>query len=164
MYRHDITLFYSNADEHILHVPTVLFLILKAGVTLNIEMWNFFTEKIVCLAHAIWRGKLRMADHTTDQILRLKTSVQRSRVEIIPCTMQRTPEVCPQFGRNSCPASEKTQKERTEGVRHPYAKQGQCVICHYRTTCYLHRCLPYHQAKDIRYLTWTRVIRKMVVS
>lgn len=62
VYTDDTVMFFPNAVEHISHVRTVLALLHKAGVTLNLKKCNFFTKKNEYLGPVIRQGKLELTD------------------------------------------------------------------------------------------------------
>lgn len=57
-----------DADQNISHIRTILSLLQKASVTLNLKNCNLFTEWTNYLGHAILPGKLEVADHATDAV------------------------------------------------------------------------------------------------
>lgn len=69
MYLDDIITFSPNAGKHIWHV---LLLLHKAAIALNLERYNFFTEKIDNIGHIVQPVKFEMADYSTDAVCALK--------------------------------------------------------------------------------------------
>lgn len=67
-YIDNIIIYSQNAEEHILHVRTLLLLSHQAGLTLNIKKCHFFREKIDYRGHVIQQRKLKLANHNIDTV------------------------------------------------------------------------------------------------
>lgn len=61
-----------NAEEHILHVYTVLLLSHKADVSLNLMKCKLRTKRSDYLWHVTWPRRMKLADHNTDAICNSK--------------------------------------------------------------------------------------------
>lgn len=72
VYLDDITIFSRNADDHISHDRTAMYVLHKAVVMLSLNNRKFFTENVDDLWHIIRSGKLELADHTTGAICDFK--------------------------------------------------------------------------------------------
>lgn len=95
VYLDDIIIISENADKHISHVPTVLSLSYKAGVTLNLNKCNFFSEKIDYLWAYQKANRIEASKPHYRRYLRLRSTAHRSRPEINPWATQPIALICP---------------------------------------------------------------------
>lgn len=74
VYLEDILIFSKSVLDHLSQLCTVLALLLNADVSLKLNKYIFFNNRIKYLSHLIKPGKLAYSDKVPDSIRRLKQS------------------------------------------------------------------------------------------
>lgn len=124
VYLHEFITYCWKADEYISHKGTVLSLLHKAGVTMNLKNhllhrkdWSsplcHITMNIGADCPLHWRNS------------RLEANRQRHRFESAPQMRRRILAVCLEFCGHSCTTKWEPPKERTIDVWRPYKRKSQ---------------------------------------
>lgn len=73
VYSDDVLLFSRTLRKHIKHAGTFSQLLKSSGVVLNLHKSTAFTNRIYYIGHIIQSGQRDVANHTADNIQKLKT-------------------------------------------------------------------------------------------
>lgn len=106
----------SPADEHIEHVHTVLSELHRAEITLNGRKWKFITKKVYYLVHVI-RPVVGTRFSYHGRNIRLKTTSNSNRTEVILVSMQRKLTLRFQLCPNGCPTQLQAENGGTQTVQ-----------------------------------------------
>jgi hypothetical protein len=68
VYLDDVIVFSSSREAHMRHVNEALTLLEKAGLSLKLSKCQFFKETVKYLGHAIWPGRLGVAEKNTEAL------------------------------------------------------------------------------------------------
>lgn len=162
VYLNDVSIFSPHAKEYVSHVCTVLSLVQKSDVTLNLKEYNIISEMSDYSVHVIKPGKIEICGPHYFCNSRLKPSGQRSSVEFGSLIWR----VIPMFFHKFCFSEALLNRNLKTGevrILDPLSQEGHVTPATIRTSWYQHHYLLHHAAKYIISLTQIRVISKYTV-
>lgn len=102
-YLNDIIMLSRTAEEHIKQICTVLSLLQRAGVKLELKKCKLSTEKIDYMRHVIRPGRLELAGHSKDAICDSKAPQKLTELKELLGLYNVQRHVVPNFARIAAP-------------------------------------------------------------